>query len=334
MRLGQVEQMTAIVGVDMAKEQFDVCLVIEDRQAQYEIFPNNKRGLNKLHRWLKARKVTRAHICLEATGVYGDLLAETLHRRGYTISVVNPARIKAYAKSQLRRNKTDKLDAALIADFCRTQAPNAWTPLSPERQELRALVRHLDDLKQEYQRVKNRIEAQRISAVVMRQLKQQKRFFEGQMTQTEQLIRQHIDQFPDLKQPRDLLRTIPGLGDSTACRLIAELGDVRRFDNVRQIVAYVGLNPRQHQSGKKRATHGISKTGPASLRAALYMPAIVAKTHNPVLKAFASRLQARGLTSKQVIVAVMRKLLHLAYGVLKSGIAFDPNYANKLPAAA
>jgi len=326
--------MTTIGGVDIAKDQVDVCLLLDDSQAQYETFPNSKGGLNKLHRWLKKQGAKTAPICLEATGIYGDLLAETLHQRGYTISVVNPARVKAYADSQLRRNKTDKLDAALIADFCRTQVPVAWTPPSPERKELRALLRHLDDLKQEYQRVKNRLEAQRISQAVIGLLKQQQRFIEEQMAQTEHLIRDHIDQFPDLKHQRDLLTTIPGLGDITACRLMAELGDVRRFDNVREIVAYVGLNPRQHQSGKKRATQGISRKGRASLRAALYMPALVAIRHNPVLNAFAARLQARALTAKQVIVAVMRKLLHLAYGILKSGQAFDPNYVQKLANAA
>jgi hypothetical protein len=108
---------------------------------------------------------------------------------------------------------------------------------------------------------------------------------------------------------------------------VAELGDLRRFDNVRQVVAFVGLNPRQHQSGKKRVTHGISRTGRASLRAALYMPAVVAQNHNPALKDWAAQMQQRGLTGKQVVVAVMRKLLHLAYGVLKSGQAFQTDFA-------
>ena len=136
--------MTAIVGVDIAKDQVEVGLLIDDTAIQYQTVANNKRGLNKLDRWLNKQGAKGAHICLEATGIYGDLLADTLHRRGYQISVVNPARIKAYAQSQLRRNKTDKLDAALIADFCRTQAPDIWMPPNPERQALRALVRHLD----------------------------------------------------------------------------------------------------------------------------------------------------------------------------------------------
>jgi len=326
--------MTAFVGIDIAKEKLDVCLVAEAGNQHQASMDNSKSGINKLHKWLKKHGAKTAHVCLEATGVYGDLLAETLHARGYIVSVVNPARIKAYANSQMQRNKTDSLDAALIADFCRTQLPTAWTPPPPEMKELRALVRHLDDLKQEKQRTHNRLEAQSVSPAVRQQLRSHIRFLDKQMVQTKQLIDHHINRFPDLKQQRDLLMSIPGIGDITACHLIAELGDWRRFDDVRQIVAFVGLNPRQHQSGNTRSTHGISRIGRASLRAALYMPAIVAKRHNPHLVAWADTLKQRGLTGKQVIVAVMRKLLHLAYGVLKSGRPFDLNFGQSMPIAA
>lgn len=250
------------------------------------------------------------------------------------MSVVNPSRIKAYANSQMRRNKTDALDAALIADYCRTQKPLAWTPPAPELKELQALVRHLDDLKQERQRANNRLEAQRVSKIVQTQLHDQIRFLEKQIKETELLISQHIDNFPKLKQQRDLLKTILGIGDITACVLLAELGDIIRFDNIRQVVAFVGLNPRQHQSGKKSTTHGISRMGRASLRAALYMPAIVAKRYNPILKSFAERLEQRALKGKQIIVAIMQKLIHLAYGILKSERAFDPHYGQQMPIAA
>jgi transposase len=326
--------MTPIVGIDIAKDKFDVCVLAAEGQREQESFANTKSGINKLHRWLKKKGAKTAHICLEATGIYGALVAETLHQRGYRVSVVNPARIKAYAASQMQRNKTDMLDAALIADYCRTQQPPAWTPPRPELKELRALVRHLDDLKQERQRARNRLAAENASAAVARQLRAQIGFLDKQIAQTEELIRQHIDRYPDLKQQRDLLKSIPGIGDITACKLIAELGDLRRFDDVREVVAFVGLNPRQHQSGKKRVTHGISRMGRASLRAALYMPAVAAKRCNPQLKAWAAQLTQRGLTGKQVIVAVMRKLIHLAYGILKSGRAFDPHYGNPMPAAA
>lgn len=320
--------MTTIVGIDIAKDKFDVCLLKETGEVQQAIFANSKAGINQLHRWLKKQGAKQAQVCLEATGIYGDLVAETLHSRKYAVSVVNPARIKAYAASQMRRNKTDTLDAALIADFCRTQQPDLWTPPPPELKELRALIRHLDDLKQEKQRASNRLDVQNSSQTVTQHLQAQIDLLEKQIQHTVHLIHDHIDRYPDLKRQRDLLDSIPGIGDLTASYLMAELGDISRFHEVGEVVAFVGLNPRQHQSGKKHVTHGISRMGRAALRAALYMPAIVAKRCNPRLKAWATQLSQRGLTGKQVIVALMRKLIHLAYGILKSGRAFDPHFGD------
>ncbi|MBE0703250.1 MAG: IS110 family transposase [Afipia sp.] len=326
--------MVVQVGIDIAKDKFDVCLLEEESQRHQETFANDKSGIHKLHKWLKQQGAKTAHVCLEATGIYGDQVAEMLYQWGYTVSVVNPARIKAYGESQMRRNKTDSLDAALIADYCRTQQPPAWAPPPPELKELRALVRHLDDLKQEKQRARNRLGAQNASRAVAQHLRDQVAFLGKQIGQTEQLIRQHIDQHPELKNQRDLLKSIPGIGDITACHLLAELGDMSRFEDVGEVVAFVGLNPRQHQSGKKRVTHGISRMGRPRLRAALYMPAVVAKRYNPRLKVWAEQLSQRGLTGRQVIVAIMRKLLHLAYGILKSKQAFDPHYGQPLLIAA
>lgn len=320
--------MTAIVGIDIAKDKFDVCLLNENRSMQQATFANNKQGINQLHQWMKKHGAQEAQVCLEATGVYGDLVAETLHNRKYQVSVVNPARIKAYADSQMRRNKTDALDAVLIADYCRTQQPEPWTPAPPELKELRALTRHLDDLKQEKLRAANRLDGQNSSQAVTQHLQAQIALLEEQIQRTLRLIHDHIDRYPDLKQQRDLLDSIPGIGDLTASYLIAELGDIRRFQDVGEVVAFVGLNPRQHQSGKKHTTHGISRMGRAALRAALYMPAVVAKRCNPRLHAWANQLAQRGLTGKQVIVALMRKLIHLAYGILKSGRAFDPHFGD------
>lgn len=321
------------IGIDVAKDELVVCLLQEQTPSDETTVPNTKSGINKLHRWLKKAGAKTGHVCLEATGVYSDMVAEELYKRGYTVSVVNPARIKAYAQSQMRRNKTDQLDAALIADYCRTQAPPAWTPPAPELKHLRLLIRHLDDLKTERQRARNRRDAQP-DAVIVKQLKAQIDLLDKQVTQTEQLIRDHVDKHPDLKKQRDLLATIPGIGLLTASLLLAELGDMQRFDNVRQVVAFVGLNPRLHQSGKKRVQGGISRMGRASLRAALYMPALSARRNNPVLRAFADRLEANGLKGKQVIVAVMRKLIHLAYGILKSGQPFEANYGQSVAIAA
>jgi len=320
--------MQGYVGIDVSKERLDVMLLRgEQREGQH--FTNTPTGYGKLAGWLKRRmKASQVQVCLEATGPYGEGVAQSLYEQGYSVSVVNPARIKGYGASQMQRNKTDKLDAALIADFCRTQQPEAWQPPSPEVRQLQQRVRHLEDLMQARQQAQNHLETPSLDAALVQNWQAQITLLDAQIAQTRQAIIDHLDHHPDLKRQADLLRSIPGLGDLTIGKLLAECRDLSAFRDVRQLVAFVGLNPRQHISGSsihKRAH--ISRTGSASLRAALYMPALSAMRFNPLLRAFADRLRARGLAGKAVVCAVMRKLLHLVYGVLKSGQPFDPNWA-------
>lgn len=314
------------VGIDVGKDQLQVCVLTQGRaQRQFE---NRETGWRALTKWLKTWG--EVWVTLEATGTYGDGVSAWLYQAGIQVSVVNPARIAAYARSQLKRHKTDAVDAELIADFCRTQQPPLWTPPSGAERELRALVRHRDDLKELRQAELNRLEAQPPSATVVRHLRALVALLEAQIADAEQRIRDHIDGNPDLKAQHELLTSIPGIGDQTSFQLLAELGDLRRFTNVRQVVALVGLNPQQRHSGRSiHYTAGIARMGHGSLRAALYLPAVVAKQHNPLLKPFAERLTAQGLAPKAVIVAVMRKLLHLAYGVIHSNRPFDPHYGQK-----
>ena len=303
--------MDVFVGIDVSKAGLDVVLLkVEQRESQH--FTNTSTGFGKLNGWLKRRgAVASIHICLEATGHYSERVAEFLVEQGYAVSVVNPARIKAYGQSQLSRNKTDQLDAALIADFCRTQQPPLWTPPPPEIRQLQALVRHLEDLTTARQQARNRLDNPTQTAPVTTDLQAQITLFDAQIKHTKQAISDHLDNHPTLKAQKDLLLSIPGLGELTIGKLLAECRDLPSF-HVRQLVAFAGLNPRHHVSGS------------ASLRTALYMPAVVAMRCNPILHAFADRLRARGVPPKAVVVAVMRKLLHLVIGILKSGKPFDP----------
>jgi transposase len=329
--------MSAIIGIDIAKDKFDVLLLRPEQKPEPAVFDNNHKGFEQGHRFLKKRNAHPGHVCMEATGVYYEALAHFLHQKGYSVSVVNPLQIKAYAQSQLRRNKTDQVDAAVLADFCRTQNPPLWTPPDPAWYELRTLVRHLEDLEADRQRQRNRQEALKHSAqpspTVLKHRQQHLEFLSQQIEQVKAHIQDHIDQHPTLKQQRDLLDSIKGIGPLTASKLLSEYRDMRQFDSVGQVVAFAGLNPKQHQSGSSvRGKTVISKIGRASIRAALYMPAINAKRFNPLLRPFVERLQQRGVSEMEIVVAVMRKLLHLAFGVLKSGQPFDPDFLNH-PAA-
>lgn len=331
--------MTTFLGIDIAQDKFDLTLLCEGHQPEVATFDNHKKGFQQLLRFLKKRHAQAAHVCMEATGVYYEELAHFLHEQGYRLSVVNPLQIKAYAQSQLRRNKTDRLDAAVIADFCRSQNPALWTAPEPAYYELRALVRHLQDLEADRQRQRNRLHAlqhaAQASQTVMSNLKAQIDFLTQQIEQVKKQIQDHIQQHPDLKKQRDLLASIKGIGWLTAAKLLAEYGDFSQFENVREVVAFAGLNPRHRQSGSSvRGQTRISKIGRSSIRAALYMPAINAKRFNSLLQPLVQRLQARGLTGTQIVVAMMRKLLHLAFGILRSGQPFDPHYLDKRTAFA
>ena len=123
--------LSVVLGIDIAKLKFDVCLIKENGKAKHKIFANTKHGFEQLVIWLNSHTVSNLHACLEATGSYGEALALYLFDAGYRVSVVNPAQVKAFAASRLTRTKTDKVDAELIARFCLLQQPSAWQPPAP-----------------------------------------------------------------------------------------------------------------------------------------------------------------------------------------------------------
>jgi transposase len=233
------------------------------------------------------------------------------------------------------RTKTDKADAQLIARFCRMHQPPAWSPPAPELRELQALrelplVRRLEALEQMRQMEENRLETGLESATVRAQVQEHIAYLQGQIEAVRVLIRSHIDQHPTLQSQRDLLTSIPGIADTTAALLLAELGAVKRFQSARQVAAFAGLVPRLRQSGSSvRGRSCLSKAGSPRLRKSLYFPALTALQWNPSIRAMGERLRARGKSKMLIVGAAMRKLLHLAFGVLKSGRTFDPTFCAK-----
>lgn len=317
-----------ILGIDVAKAKVDVALFDDKQFIAAGQFDNKPAGFKKLGKWLNGKGAEPVWACMEATGRYGDALATWLYQQGHQISVVNPARIKKYAESQLKRNKTDKLDARIIADFCRTQEPALWQPPAPEARELQEMVRRLDALISEQTRERNRLQAGLESEVVKVSITDNLDYLSKQIARLEDQIQEHIDHHPDLKRDQELLTSIKGIGPKTAAKILGEVPDVNRFDHSGQVVAYAGLSPQQHDSGSSvHKPTRLTKTGNQSLKTALYFPAITAIRHNPIVKALALRLESRGKEKMVIIGAAMRKLIQLAYGVLKSGRPFDPNYA-------
>ncbi|MFZ6676232.1 IS110 family transposase [Undibacterium sp. Xuan67W] len=313
------------IGIDIAKLKFDIAVLDSNNKYKHKTFKNSRSGFDDMLIWCESLSVQDAHFCMEATGVYYEALANYLFDAKYKVSVVNPAQIAAFAQSTLSRVKTDKADAKLIARFCQVMNPSLFTPLPANIRQLQALVRRLESLKDLQQQERNRLEvslpvvAPSINTVLLT--------LAEEIRAIEQTIKAHIDDDPDLRTQSDLLKSIPGLGKVSSALLLAEL-PFSRHACAKSVVSFAGLNPRPYESGSSvRGKGRISKTGSARLRAGLYMPAIVAMRFNPVIRHFYQRLLQAGKPKMLAIVACMRKLLSLAFTILKSKTPFNPEFA-------
>ncbi len=312
-----------ILGIDVAKKKLDVCLMALGK-VFVKKFDNDTKGIKLLVGWLRSLKIECVHACLEATGTYSEMVAEFLHENGHRVSVVNPSRIEAFARTELKRNKTDAADARMIAQFCVEKNPEDWHPLPPEIKQLQELTRRLEVLEKMLASEHNRLETAPVTVQpsVNRVITDLKR----EIDNVGRLIKDHIDKNPDLKHQSELLQTIPGIGEKTASLLLGEI-EFRSFSCARAVAAYIGVTPRRHQSGTTLNWTRLSKIGNGRVRKALYFPAIVALKHNQVINLFARRLKEHGKTPMQVVGAAMRKLIHIAFGVIKNNRPFDPTPA-------
>jgi len=314
----------SILGVDIAKKKFDVALLINGK-LKHKVFTNDEEGFEELELWLKKQGANHVHVCLEASSTYGDELAAYMHDAGHSVSIVNPARIKGFAQSELMRTKNDKVDAGLIARFCLAMHPEPWTPAPPEMRQLQSLVRRVDALinmrTQELHRLGTAHKA------IEHSIREHVAYLDTQIDVLKRQIADLIKNDPDLKAKKDLLKSIPGIGEATIAAILAELHMFERYDSVGKVVAFIGLAPRQFISGSSiKGKPRLSKIGHARLRKALYMPSLVSIQCNPIIQVFYHRLKENGKNGKVVVCAIMRKLVHLIFGILKSGRPFDPNY--------
>jgi len=321
--------MSIVVGVDIAKRTFDIAVL--QTNGKYRTkgnLSNDPSGFKVFDQWLQLHAEPGAWVVMEATNIYHEALGDYLLSQGYRVCVMNPARIASYAQSQMQRVKTDKVDAKLIALYGERHVGDLqlWQPEPLNVRQLQALVRRYEELKELFQMESNRLETAKADPV-KESILSVSAHLERQIEQTLKTIREHIDDDPDLRGKRDLLKSIDGISDQTAALLLAELGTISRFESARAVVAFAGLNPRLRESGQHKGQVSISKMGSRRLRAGLYMPAISAMRHNEPIQALRMRLQKNGKTGKQIVCAAMRKLLQIAYGVLKSGQPFNPALA-------
>jgi len=319
------------VGVDIAKKTFDAALPL-DGPGKYRTkarLANDPAAFPVFFEWLR-KHAPGSPVFMEATGVYHEALAIALVQEGFEVHVMNPAQIAAYAKSELSRTKSDRTDAKLIARFGVAQMQLArplqpWVPPTPAQRRLRALVYRLNDLEGMRQMEANRLDVS--DASVVASIERVIAALDAQIKVVRKDIDNHIDSDPDLRRDRDLLVSIPGIADTTAAYLLGCLGDLRRFAEPGKLDAFVGMNPAIRESGRWKGKTMLSRLGSSLLRGKLFMPAMVAVRHCARLRAFYERLTARGKPKKVALAAAMRKLLHIAWGVVRSGRPFDPNLA-------
>lgn len=315
------------LGLDVAKAKLDCSLRLENGKSRNKVVENTPMGFEKLVTWLRTHTEERVHVCMEATGIYWEAVAEYMANLGHLVSVVNPAQIKAFGQSQLVRTKTDKVDAQLIAQYCFLHTPPAWQAPSLAEQELRAMVLRLEALQTMRTQETNRLEVARDS--VKEDIEAHIKWLDEQISQLARKIQEHINNDPDMRGRRDLLQSVPGIGERTIALLLAYSIHPGRFESGRKAAAFAGLDPRQHESGSSvRQRPRMSKIGHSQLRKGLYMPAMVTLYRTNWGKLFLKRLQESGKPAKLIIGAMMRKLIHVAFGVLKSGKPFDAALQN------
>jgi transposase len=315
------------LGIDVAKAKLDCALRLVDGKFKHKVVENSQKGFAALTEWLAKHEGINAHVCMEATGVYWEAVAEFLAGQNMVVSVMNPAQIKAFGTSRLVRTKTDKVDAKLIAQFCFERHPEAWQAPSSSEQELRALVLRLDALQSMRTQESNRLEVAR--DIIKSDIASHIEWLENEIKVLTKKIRDHLDNDPDMKNRQELLDSIPGIGERTIALLLAFSMHPGRFANARQAAAFAGLDPRQHESGSSvKGKPRMSKVGHSILRKALYMPAMVTLYKTDWGRKFRDRLASSGKPPKLIIGAMMRKLVQVAFGVLKSGISFNPALQN------
>mgnify|MGYP002760290505 CR=1 FL=1 len=313
------------LGIDVGKSALELALSNGEGPIAKTSVSNDSEGHEHLLSWLHEQEANpeETFVCMEASGGFEKAIASFLYEKGYGVSVVNPRRIKGYAKSQLQRTKTDPADAALIARFGDRENPRPWEPPEAAQSRLQELTRARQALQKEKTRTQNRLDEASDEAV-RRTYEDLLEEIDGKIEVLEEEIQKQIEDNQQLRDRCQLLETIPGVGLQTAAIVISELGSADRFDSARQAAAYAGLVPSHRESGTSvRGAPRMSKVGNGRLRRAMYFPAMSALRFNPAVKALGDRLEERGKESMVIIGAAMRKLLHICYGVLKTGRTFD-----------
>jgi transposase len=323
-------------GIEVSAKELVVALSGKKGEAVLRGFANTAVGHRQLLQAL-TRGGRRVRVCMEATGVYGlDVALRLSAHAGIELMVANPRAVRHFAQAAMRRSKNDRLDAVMLREFALRMKFIAWTRPEENTLALWSIARRLEALTKQCAAEKNRQHAaavsQAIPACVRASVARTLRGLQREIQKLRKMARQYIAGDARLQRHYQLLRTMPGIGEVSAIQILAELSQLPSDRDVRQWVAYAGLDPREYSSGSsvnKRTR--ISKVGNRHLRCALFMPALVASRCEPHLRGFYEHLVAKGKKKKQALTAVARKMLHAIFGMFRSDRPYDGNRVYPLP---
>ncbi|WP_303065133.1 IS110 family transposase [Alysiella sp.] len=310
------------LGIDISKLWIDLVFK-QNQKYQYLKISNNEVGFQQLLDFIQENQynIKEIHACCEATNVYYLPFSNFLNAHQIAISVVNPSIIKSYAEYHLRRVKTDKQDAKLIADFCEHDKPELWQPKTEQRIQLTSLHRRTNQLTQMLVSEKQRLEVadEYSQSSIQRTIE----FIETELETCRTQMQQLIEENQELKHKQKILESITGIGRTTSQILLPVLIDIDKFQNHKKLISYLGLSPIIRQSGKHKGKERVSKMGDSSIRKSLYMPARSACTRSKLWRSWFDKQIARGKHAKQVYVMMMTKLIKYAYYCIKHNEMFD-----------
>lgn len=309
------------VGIDISKDTFDVAISNKElKEIKHSIFENNKSGFKELLKYLiKNHKSSKFYAALESTGVYSIPLAEFLTKKRVTTFVINPTKIKYFAKGALYNAKTDKIDAVIILKFLLYNQSNLHEYKLPTKaeKELKELIIERTEIKRLITAQKNRLRALiSRSELVLATYESIMQVYTKNLKVLEERIKNLVKENPEIKEKSDELKTIVGVGDLTANTVISMVPEIGKVHQ-KQLVALVGLAPYSNESGKSKKS-GFTRKGRHRVKIILHMAALSAIKYNTILKDVYDRLISKGKKFNVALTAIMRKLLVAMNAIMKS----------------
>jgi transposase len=308
-----------VIGIDVSKGKLDVAILPSGEQFTIS---NDQSGIARLVQRLKSLKPNR--VVLEATGKLERLAASELVGAGLPVAVVNPGRVRHYAKARGKRAKTDPLDARLIAEFAQDLPPELYRLPDADTQALAALCQRRNQLLEMQQMENNRLE--RADPATRKSIKAVLRMLQRELEQVEQEVERRIKNSAVWQTKRELLASMKGIGVTSCSTLLAWLPELGQCSRQR-ICALVGVAPYDDDSGEWHGRCHIAG-GRAVVRRVLYMATLSAVHHNPVFKAYYQRLLDRGVEPKSALIAALRKMLTILNAMIRDSTPWRPPCAS------